>query len=263
MALRRTLAIATAGAVFLASAITVLAIRYGVPDEGEHPYVGLVVFYDSSNQPAWQCTGTLLSPTVLLTAGHCTELNGPARVYFEEDVTAATGYPTTGGVTGVAVTYPGWSGDWVLPDTGDVGVVLLDQALNVGHANLAPVGYLNDLASARGQQSVVFKVVGYGWQAVKPTLLAFRQRLKAWVQLVNLNNSLTDGYNIRISNSKGNGTGGGGTCQGDSGGGLFNENGDIVAVISFVLNDNCTGGSFAYRVDTEAVQQWLSSFLPN
>ena len=93
-----------------------------------HPgYVGLVVFSNSSNVPQWRCTGTLISPTVLLTAGHCTELNGPARVWFDEDVTTALGYPTSGGYTGTAHTYPGWQGGLFLPDTGDTGVVVLDS----------------------------------------------------------------------------------------------------------------------------------------
>jgi hypothetical protein len=53
----------------------------------------------------------------------------------------------------------------------------------------------------------------------------------------------------------------GGTCFGDSGGAIFSEAGQIVAVNSFVLNANCAGASFGYRVDTAAVQLWILSFL--
>src|SRR5215212_683261 len=42
------------------------AITNGVPDGAAHPYVGIIF-----NDEAF-CTGTLLSPTVFLTAGHCT-----------------------------------------------------------------------------------------------------------------------------------------------------------------------------------------------
>lgn len=242
---------------------TVLAVKYGVADEGEHPFVGLVVFYDASGAPQWRCTGTLISPTVLLTAGHCSELNAGAQVWFDETVAAGSGYPFSGGHTGVAHTYPGWRGGLFLPDTGDVGVVVLDAPVTgiTAFPAVADAGYLDELATARGTKSVSFEVVGYGLQSVKPALSAFRTRLKAWVQLVNLRSALTDGYNIQTTNSPGRGTGPGGTCFGDSGGAIFSEAGQIVAVNSFVLNANCAGSSFGYRVDSLAVQEWLSGFL--
>src|SRR5688500_1686704 len=37
----------------------------GQPDAGQHPYVGLLVF-DDAEGPAWRCSGSLLSPTVVL-----------------------------------------------------------------------------------------------------------------------------------------------------------------------------------------------------
>ena len=64
-------------AVLIAAPAT--AITDGEPDEGEHPYVGQLIFYvpdahDSrfDDPGAWyNCTGTLLTPTIVLTAGHC------------------------------------------------------------------------------------------------------------------------------------------------------------------------------------------------
>lgn len=76
--MRRKLPMAIAAVFAIGLSATLLAVKYGVPDDGEHPYVGLVVFYDAGMAPQWRCTGTLISPTVLLTAGHCSELNGPA-----------------------------------------------------------------------------------------------------------------------------------------------------------------------------------------
>ena len=63
-----------------------------VPDF-EHPFVGLVVFYDDEGEFMWRCSGSLLSSTVLLTAGHCTdqeadESPSSARVYFQQDAGA-------------------------------------------------------------------------------------------------------------------------------------------------------------------------------
>src|SRR5918997_4413127 len=49
------------------------AVPYGEPDGNQHPYVGLVVFYDKDGVARNRCSGTLLSETVFLTAGHCTD----------------------------------------------------------------------------------------------------------------------------------------------------------------------------------------------
>jgi secreted trypsin-like serine protease len=106
---------------------------------------------------------------------------------------------------------------------------------------------------------VSFDVVGYGLQEIKPTQLAERSRLKATVQLVNLRSALTDGFNIHHTGSPGTG---GGTCFGDSGGPIFLAGTNtIVAVTSFGLNENCAGGGFGYRVDTQAVAAWLDQFI--
>ena len=62
------------------------AITNGQPDAGRHPYVGLLVF-DDADGPAWRCSGALIAPTIVLTAGHCTDGAVAARFWFYEDVT--------------------------------------------------------------------------------------------------------------------------------------------------------------------------------
>ncbi|MCU0501352.1 MAG: trypsin-like serine protease, partial [Anaerolineae bacterium] len=65
------------------------AITDGEPDGERHPYVGLMVAQDANHNPLWRCSGTLLSPTLFLTAGHCTE--SPAahvEIWFVADVDA-------------------------------------------------------------------------------------------------------------------------------------------------------------------------------
>ena len=86
--------------IALASVGTAYAITNGQPDGNEHPYVGLVVFDvyvpGVGNVPAWRCSCALLSPTVLLTAGHCTDGAVAARVWFDEDVEGNHEYPHSG-----------------------------------------------------------------------------------------------------------------------------------------------------------------------
>ena len=60
----------------------------------EHPFVGLIVFYDENNVFIGRCSGSLLDPYNFLTAGHCVVGADRAIIYFQQD--AGTHYdPTT------------------------------------------------------------------------------------------------------------------------------------------------------------------------
>ena len=244
--------------VGLASAPSARAVTDGVPDGTAHPYVGLVVFYDSVGTPLWRCSGTLLSPTVFLTAGHCTDGAVSAQVWFTPDVTTAQGYPYSGGITGTPYTHPSFV--WRIPNTSDVGVVILDKQVRLStYGRLPDAGALDALATRRGQEDVTFTVVGYGLQEIKPTLMANRTRMQATVRLVNLGSALTDGYNIHHTNAPGTG---GGTCFGDSGGPVFlGTSNVVVGITSFGLNANCVGAGFAYRTDIANSLTFINSFL--
>ncbi len=265
------------------------AVMFGQPDGNGHPYVGLAVFYDSNKVPLWRCSGALISSTILLTAAHCTGLDlalgfapSSAQVWFDAGPIAAdlswtqgtscnahlfTGYPCVGGQWGTPFAHPAWNGHLPLQsNTHDVGVVVLDDSISISPlGQLAPAGYLDALATKRGQQDVKFTVVGYGLQSVKPVLSGLRERFVGTVMLINLRSALTDGSNIQYSDNPGLGTGPGGTCFGDSGGPVLhtNEQGQdvIVGVNSFVLNQNCKGTAFAHRVDIADSRNFLTNYV--
>jgi secreted trypsin-like serine protease len=277
--------------VFLASlalaavAVPSFAITNDWVVDNEHPFVGLVVFYDSNGEFSHRCSGSLISPTKLLTAGHCTAPNSgavTARVYFQQDAGAnfdpvtevdpITGYPETC-APGTLGSYCATSHELhdfgftglTLPETHDAGLVILDQPIYAPeYGELAPAGTLEVLATGRGTKGTVFTVSGYGLtlHVQDHSALAnvsFRSRLMARATLVNLRSALTDGYNLQ---TQGNGNGRGGTCSGDSGGPVFlgdARSNQIVGITSFGLNALCRGADFAYRTDRAAVIDWIAN----
>jgi secreted trypsin-like serine protease len=260
------------------------AITGDFVEDTEHPFVGLVVFYDANGEFLWRCSGSLLTPTVFLTAGHCADTVGgavTARVYFQQDagvnydptteIDPVTGYPEycADGTLGVTCAtsdqlynfdYPG---SLRLPNTHDVGLVILDQPISLSeYGVLAEAGSLDKLATQRGLQDLTFTVTGYGLTYKnqehngKPNV-SFRERLMALSQLVNLNSAFNAGFNLQ---TVGNGKGQGGTCNGDSGGPVFYggyTSNTIVAVTSFGLNALCRGTDYAFRTDQQAVIDWI------
>lgn len=239
---------------------TALAVMYGQPDNGAHPYVGLAVFFDASGA-GWRCSGTLLSPTVFLTAGHCTYGAVSARVWFDDNVTAAVGYPYSGGYEGTAYTHPDFNGSLTLPATHDVGIVVLQKArASATYGALPTLNQIDSISKSGGGAN--FTVVGYGLQSVVPDYSALKTRYVGTVQLVNLKSALTDGNNIQLTSDPGKGTGSGGTCFGDSGGPTFIGSSTTVAgVNSFVLNEKCVGSGFAHRVDIADSLDFINPFL--
>jgi hypothetical protein len=102
MRTRLPLVIALVAILGLAFAGPVAAIRFGNPDNGEHPYVGELLFYVPdvpssrfTDPGGWfTCSGTLLDSTHVVTAGHCTFGVGHDSVsttHDGADTTAAEG----------------------------------------------------------------------------------------------------------------------------------------------------------------------------
>ena len=238
----------------------------------EHPFVGLAVFYGSTGAFSHRCSGSLLSPTVFLTAGHCVAGVSSARVYFQQDAGAhfdpsteldpITGYPEqcftqpcTTGHRLISFGYPAG-----FPNTKDAGLIILDNPIALAeYGALGAAGSLDRLATRRGQQNITFTSSGYGLSYINPHFfVSFRERLMVTAKLDNLTSALNGGFNVQTSNSPGIG---GGTCFGDSGGPLFyggTTSNAILGLTSFGLSVNvCAGTDFAFRTDQEAVIAWI------
>ena len=276
---RFKIALAAAMLATIAVAAPASAITGSYVDDNIHPYVGLVAFYDEAGEFSHRCSGSLLSPTVFLTAGHCTDdgaggVNASARIWFQQDAGVnydpvtqhdpVSGYPDecAPGTLGVVCAestemYNYGFDDFVgFPDTKDAGIVILDQPITVAkYATVARVGLLNNAK----KPGLWFTVSGYGIShlAKSGATISFRERLMAVSTLVNLGAKDAAGYNIQ---TQGNGGWRGGTCSGDSGGPILLRDTDvIVGITSFgKSNAGCRGTDFYYRTDRQAVHDFIA-----
>ena len=271
---RVVIALLLSFALVFASVGLVGAVTDGELDGEGHPMVVLILM-EVGGQPMYRCSGTLLSPTVVLTAGHCTsnypdEPYSGIRIFTESDVQSGIGitnyYPYGGGKYSVEAV--SWAAH-PLYETGpfylhDVGVIVLKKpGVKLDEYGTLPT--VNQFDSFKNQKgnSVTFTSVGYGLQESFPDPAYWKThnvktRYVAHPWLVQINGGIVGDYSMLLSNNAYSG----GTCFGDSGGANFLGDSNIVAgITSFGLNGNCAGTGGVFRTDRQDVLDFVNPYL--
>jgi len=205
------------------------------------------------------CTGSLISPTVFLTAAHCVDFfpkDAQLYVSFAPDlyasgikVIAATGFtfdPAYGHDNG---------------DLHDMAVVFLPPKATKGMTTykLPAAGYLDALTAKGALSKATFYNVGYGtghtatgqpgfpYDGVrKQSVSEFSALEPTWLQLLMNTNA----------------TGTGGDCYGDSGGPKFLTSDPATVLATVTTGDYvCRATTKDYRLDTPSARAFLGQFV--
>lgn len=264
-----SIALVTAFVLTVSAATSAFGVTNGGPDGNAHPYIGLIVFDDAPGHPAWRCSGALLTPTLVLTAGHCTDGAVAARAWFDEVVQGNPEYPFSGTTSydGTPNTFPEYTtpGHGLVGFSwGDVGVVVLSEPVPTSvvstYASLPSASLVDSLPTGTR-----LDFVGYGvqyklqvsgppsgrWAGPKDRFATFGELLSGKFR--------TSADQIKVTMNPGGGSGG--TCFGDSGGpDLLGGTSTVLAVNSYVTNYNCAGVGYDTRVDRPERLSWIEGF---
>jgi secreted trypsin-like serine protease len=244
------------------------AITDGELDGDGHPAVVLVLM-EVGGAPAFRCSGTLIAPTYVLTAGHCAgepgEFSG-MRVFTESDVqNGDNNYPLAGPNAVEAVR---WAAHPLYTNAAfflhDVGMIELAEPVSLDADDYGDLPSAGQLDSLKPSRKTTFTSVGYGLQSSYPAPASFlssrlRIRMVAHPHLVQINApGFTGSFSLLLSNNANTG----GTCFGDSGGpNYLGSSSTVAGVTSFGLNGTCGGTGGVFRLDKFDVLSFVNGFM--
>jgi hypothetical protein len=237
-----------AAVLALAAPASAGALVNAVPDGNAHPYAAAIGAGDVF------CTASLVTPTVLVTAGHCTaafaDIGGPVYATFDEHARPESTY-----VHGTPHTMPGF---YDAPPNGtglpasvshDIGVVVLDAPVDAPrYAELPPRGLLAGVVTGLPLTYVGYGADGWHNGGGRPFPTFSFDRLMGSGTAIDVPPA-GGGEFVTVSAARGSlGTGPG---PGDSGGPVLLAGSDIVtSVASHGASVKGTGTSYAARLDT-------------
>jgi secreted trypsin-like serine protease len=240
-------------------------ITNGTVAGARYPAVVLIIM-EEKGEPMYTCTGTVIAPKVVLTAGHCTgepgEFSG-MRIFTESDVANGNNnYPYAGPNSIEAKSWKSHpqysSARFVLHD---VGVIELRKAVDIAKAEYGLLPTINALDVLQPRSNTTFTSVGYGVQRINPVKLEFDgRRWFAEPHLLQINSGIAGSFSLLLSNNASTG----GTCFGDSGGPNYvGRTRTIAGVTSFGLNGSCGGTGGVFRLDRQDVLDFVNGFVGN
>jgi len=246
------------------------AITYGFVDSNNtFSNTGAFIVKSPTGQIFPECSGTMITPNVFLTAGHCTQFFtqdlAPQgfTAYVSLDASIPFGSLTSNATELLAVanvvTNPNFNQRQ--SDPGDIGVLILQSSVQgVTPASLPSCGLLDQLSAHNGLKDAIFTPVGYGVQnRVVGGGVPFFQDVNPVPRMFAFSsfNALNKGY-LRLSQNPS--TGNGGTCFGDSGGPAFLtvESEQILVAINITGDAVCRSTNVDYRLDIVSAQDFLA-----
>jgi hypothetical protein len=237
-------------------------ITNGVPTGSDFRAVGALLFdFGADGSLDGLCTGSLIAPTVFLTAAHCLfSLPPVVQLYVTFD--PALSLPPGPLIAAEAFHFhPDFRQDDDAITVNDLGVVILPPGATTGITplQLPPAGHLDQLAAHGGLTGQLFLNVGYGVSASSQGPRSFSFDGVRRVSKSPFKALASDWLGLLMNSQA---TGDGGICLGDSGGPkLLDGTPTMVLAVTSWVDAACRATNFNQRVDTPSARAFLGQFV--